>query len=108
MGEDRRYGRDRDDRGGDRRDRDDRGGDRGGRDGGNGGRRFRRRRTGRKRPCKDCKYVDFKDIENLRKSCTANWKIQSRKRNGTCSHCQGLVKAAVKRARFMGLIPYVG
>lgn len=74
----------------------------------NQGRRFRRRRGNRKRPCKDCKYIDFKDLDTLRKYTTQNGKIQSRKRNGTCSHCQGLIKAAVKRARFMALMPYIG
>lgn len=72
------------------------------------GKRFRRRGPGRKRPCRDCDFVDFKDVELLRRNCTQQWKIQGRKRNGTCSRCQSLLKAAVKRARFMALVPYVG
>lgn len=52
--------------------------------------------------------MDFKDLATLSRYCTHAGKIQSRKRNHTCSKCQGLIKAAVKRARFMGLMPYVG
>lgn len=62
----------------------------------------------RKRPSRECDFVDFKDVEFLRKNCTPQWKIQSRKRNGTCAKCQNLIKLAVKRARFMALVPYVG
>jgi small subunit ribosomal protein S18 len=32
----------------------------------------------------------------------------SRKRTGSCAAFQRAVAAAVKRARFMGLLPYVG
>lgn len=115
MSEGRRGDKDRGDRGGrgdrgDRGDREDRG-DRGGRrrdGGGGGGGRRRRGFGGKKRPCKDCDFVDFKDLATLSRYCTHAGKIQSRKRNHTCSKCQGLIKAAVKRARFMGLMPYVG
>ena len=53
-------------------------------------------------------FVDYKDVTNLRRLCTNQGKLQSRKRTGTCAAFQRAVSLAVKRARFMGLMPYVG
>ena len=62
-------------------------------------------------PCRFCrrgaKYVDYKDIETLQKLLTNRGKIYSRKRSGNCASCQRKVKKAIKRARYMGLLPYV-
>jgi|JI102314A1RNA_FD_contig_51_255907_length_1289_multi_2_in_0_out_0_2 small subunit ribosomal protein S18 len=55
-----------------------------------------------------CKLVDYKFIEPLQKLVTAQGKMFSRKRGGNSAQCQTLVKLAVKRARFLGLMPYVG
>ncbi|MHC5108571.1 MAG: 30S ribosomal protein S18 [Planctomycetota bacterium] len=52
--------------------------------------------------------VDYKEVELLRKFMTASNKLMSRKRAGTNSQEQAALKQAVKRARFMALIPYVG
>jgi small subunit ribosomal protein S18 len=52
-------------------------------------------------------YVDYKDVETLRKFLTPHARIQSRKRSGTPSHFQRSLSNAIKRARFMGLLPYV-
>ena len=52
--------------------------------------------------------VDYKDVELLRKMCTGMGKVLSRKRTGSCAAVQRAVADAVKRARFMGLLPYVG
>jgi small subunit ribosomal protein S18 len=51
-------------------------------------------------------YVDYKDIENLRRMMSANGKIFGRKRLSTTAREQRMVAQAVKRARFMGLLPY--
>ena len=51
-------------------------------------------------------YVDYKDSESLRKLLTPNGKIHSRKRLGTSAQEQRLVNKAIKRARFVGLLPY--
>lgn len=51
-------------------------------------------------------YVDYKDSENLRRLLTPNGKIQSRKRTGMNAKEQRMVAAAIKRARFMALLPY--
>jgi small subunit ribosomal protein S18 len=47
-------------------------------------------------------------VQGLKKLCTSQGKLFSRKRSGTCAAFQRAVKDAVKRARYMGLLPYVG
>jgi small subunit ribosomal protein S18 len=60
--------------------------------------------------CRFCranlKEVNYKDIETLKKLCTAQGKLFGRKRSGNCAHHQRQLKRAVKRARFMALMPY--
>jgi small subunit ribosomal protein S18 len=51
-------------------------------------------------------YVDFKQADDLRRLMTPNGKIQSRKRTGLNAYDQRMVSLAIKRARFMGLLPY--
>lgn len=52
-------------------------------------------------------YVDYKDVETLKKFLTPHARIQSRKRSGLPSRTNRQVAMAIKRARFMGLLPYV-
>ena len=60
--------------------------------------------------CRFCrsgtKYVDYKDIDTLSRLLTNRGKIYSRKRSGNCAGCQRKVKKAIKRARYMALLPY--
>ena len=57
--------------------------------------------------CRDGrKYIDYKDLDTLSKLLTNRGKIFSRKRSGNCAGCQRKVKRAIKRARFMALLPY--
>lgn len=60
--------------------------------------------------CRFCRekknYIDYKDIDTLSKLLTNRGKIFSRKRSGNCAGCQRLVQAAIKRARFMALLPF--
>jgi small subunit ribosomal protein S18 len=51
-------------------------------------------------------YVDYKNAEDLRRLLTPNGKILSRKRTGIGAAEQRLVSTAIKRARFMALLPY--
>jgi len=51
-------------------------------------------------------YVDWKDVDELRRMMTPNGKIYGRKRLGTTQRQQKLIAQAVKRARFMGLLPF--
>lgn len=52
-------------------------------------------------------FVDYKDTETLRRMMSANGKILSRRRTGANAMEQRMVARAVKRARYMGLLPYV-
>ncbi len=52
-------------------------------------------------------YIDYKDTESLRKMLSGNGKIVSRKRNGASAMEQRMITRAVKRARYMSLLPYV-
>jgi len=52
--------------------------------------------------------VDYKEIELLRKFLTASSKMMSRKRAGASAQEQTALRCAIKRARFMALIPYRG
>ncbi len=53
-------------------------------------------------------YVDYKDLELLKKLTNRQGKIISRRKSGCTAVSQHAVTAAVKRARFMALMPYVG
>lgn len=52
--------------------------------------------------------VDYKEVELLRKFMTASNKMMSRKRAGTSASEQRDVRRAIKRARFMALLPFTG
>ncbi len=51
-------------------------------------------------------YVDYREVDALYRMLTPNGKIQSRKRTGLSAREQRLVAQAIKRARYMGLLPY--
>lgn len=51
--------------------------------------------------------IDYKETAILGKLLTQHGKMFSRKRSGNCALHQRMVKRAVKRARFIGLLPYV-
>jgi small subunit ribosomal protein S18 len=53
-------------------------------------------------------YVDFKDVEFLTKLVNRHGRIVSRRKSGCTAASQHAVSKAVKRARFMALMPYVG
>ena len=50
-------------------------------------------------------YVDYKSVDELRRLMTPNGKIYSRKRTGVSSREQRMVAQALKRARYMALLP---
>jgi small subunit ribosomal protein S18 len=52
-------------------------------------------------------YIDYKDTESLRKLVSGNGKILSRKRTGASAMEQRMIARAVKRARYLSLLPYV-
>jgi small subunit ribosomal protein S18 len=51
-------------------------------------------------------YVDHKAVDDLRRCMTPNGKIYSRKRLGTTAREQRMLAMAIKRARYMALLPY--
>lgn len=53
------------------------------------------------------KHVDYKDIEVLKKFLGPTAKIMSSRRTGLSASNQRKVALAVKRARFLGLLPYI-
>jgi small subunit ribosomal protein S18 len=52
-------------------------------------------------------YIDYKDTESLRKMVSGNGKILSRKRTGANAMEQRMLARAVKRARYIALLPYI-
>ena len=52
--------------------------------------------------------IYFKDVESLRKMLSINGKILSRKRTGASAAEQRMITEAIKRARFLGMLPYIG
>lgn len=53
------------------------------------------------------KYFDYKDVELLKKFLNPHGRIISRKQSGLTALNQRKLGNAIKRARFMGLLPYV-
>jgi small subunit ribosomal protein S18 len=53
-------------------------------------------------------YVDYKDLELLGKLVNRQAKIIGRRKSGCTAASQHAVTRAIKRARFMALLPYVG
>lgn len=53
------------------------------------------------------KHIDYKDTEILKRFLNPNGRIKSRSQTGLSAKHQRDVATAVKRARFMGLIPYI-
>ncbi len=67
-----------------------------------------------KRPKKYCrfkkyriKYIDYKDVEFLKKFINEQGRLLPRRITGTSLKYQRLVGEAVKKARQMALLPYV-
>jgi small subunit ribosomal protein S18 len=52
-------------------------------------------------------YIDYKDTESLKKMVSINGKILSRKRTGASAMEQRMIAQAIKRARYMSLLPYI-
>lgn len=52
-------------------------------------------------------HIDYKDITRLRTQTNPHARILSRKRTGLKASAQRDMARAIKRARFMALIPYV-
>ncbi len=53
-------------------------------------------------------YIDYKDTGRLRKFISEHGKILPRRVTGTCAKHQRELQTAIKRARHVALLPYVG
>lgn len=60
--------------------------------------------------CEDrnCKFIDYKDVNRLKKFVTEKGKIIPSRQTGTCARHQRELAVAVKRARNMALLPFSG
>lgn len=52
-------------------------------------------------------YIDYKDLRVLNNFINPQGRILSRKRTGLTAKNQRKVETAIKRARFMGLMPFI-
>ena len=72
---------------------------------------FRKQRNFTKKVCYFTKnkieYIDYKDVELLKKFISPNGKITPRHVTGTSAKYQRMLTTAIKRARQMALLPYV-
>ena len=72
---------------------------------------FRKQRVGFKKVCYFTKnkitYIDYKDVELLKKFISANGKNTPRRVTGTSAKYQRMLTTAIKRARQMALLPYI-
>jgi small subunit ribosomal protein S18 len=66
---------------------------------------------GRRKPCPFCRdkvdRVDYRDLSSLRRGISDKGKIRSSRVTGACRRHQSQLATAVKRARELGLLPYV-
>ncbi len=80
---------------------------RGGPGGGGGGRYMARPKV-----CQFCvdkvKYIDYKQGDMLRRFVSERGKIRPRRQTGTCARHQRFLTTALKRARHLAMLPYVG
>ncbi len=72
----------------------------------------RRNRKSRKKVCAFCmdkiEHIDYKDVPRLRRYLSDRAKIIPRRVTGTCARHQRQMTVAVKRARHLAFLPYVG
>ena len=69
-----------------------------------------RRFTPRRRICQFCvdhvKVIDYKDVNRLKRYLSDRAKIEPRRKTGTCAKHQRTLAIALKRARYLALLPY--
>jgi small subunit ribosomal protein S18 len=78
----------------------------GGGGGAGGGSRFSRRKKFCRFTAEGVKYIDYKDLATLKGYVTETGKIVPSRITGTKSFYQRQLAVAIKRARFLALLPY--
>jgi small subunit ribosomal protein S18 len=80
--------------------------------GGGPGGRSRERYMPRRKVCAFCvdkvQEIDYKDVNRLKRYLSERAKIEPRRKTGTCARHQRALSVALKRARHMALLPFVG
>ena len=73
-------------------------------------RRDYRQSYSRRKVCQFCvdkiSYIDYKDINRLRRYINDRARIEPRRSTGTCAKHQRRLSMAIKRARTLALLPY--
>ena len=68
------------------------------------------KRPSKKKVCAFCAenidHIDYKDVTRLKKHTSEREKILPRRVNGTCAKHQRQLTEAIKRARYIALLPY--
>lgn len=76
------------------------------------GKRSSKEKFFRKKVCRFCldkvDKIDYKDIPRLKRFVSEKGKILPSRITGNCAKHQRRVASAVKRARYIALLPYVG
>ena len=69
------------------------------------------KKTAKRKVCMYCadgiKEADYKDVNRLRKFMTEKGKILPARQTNLCAKHQRQVSTAIKRARYMALLPYL-
>ena len=72
-------------------------------------RKRRKRKLSRKKVCRLCEnrvmFIDFKDVDLLRRYQTEGGKILARRITGNCFKHQNMLARAIRRARNLALVP---
>ncbi len=70
------------------------------------------KRTSRRKVCAFCQekveFIDYKDVNRLKKFITEGGKILPRRMSGTCAMHQRELSNAIKKARIVALLPFRG
>lgn len=68
-------------------------------------------RRGPRKVCRFCtdkvEGIDYKELERIARFVTERGKIMPSRLTGTCAKHQRRLAIAIKRARYMALLPYV-
>ena len=73
-------------------------------------REFKGKYMPRRKVCAFCAdknaQIDYKEVARLRRFLSDRGKIEPRRKTGTCAKHQRTLSTALKRARFIALMPY--
>lgn len=56
--------------------------------------------------CADKLEIDYKNVSRLRRYVSERGRIEARRRTGVCAKHQRRLALAIKRARYLALLPY--